>query len=315
MKHDLTLMRVSESRLPLWRLLVDGQGSDLYVSHEFREPGRPAAFHLLRSEEGVPRRAQDLPSLFSASTQDGIIAHIRAENLVARVEAQALGAPVLVLSPALVLSAPDNAVVSNLVLPTPVGRLSPTRTGPVSVYGKERAVSLAHAWMFARVPAVYLGENGRPLPAYWDWARAGWRGESGQQMLSLPPGSPVFWDGALLSEEEARADIFVPTYQAWVREQPAFAKLQALYARNDEAPLVLLDPAGFDPGAVGLSLKDAILDASRPFCPALVVGMMLQYGPDCRLDTLPAKVQPAVTVSSEKGKERATVRIRRRIRR
>jgi len=156
--------------------------------------------------------------------------------------------------------------------------LSPFHLGPVELYDGHRARCMENGWQFAKVYACHADEEGKPLPAYWEWAQAGWAkpaqrypmGKGAKPMYSL-------WDGEHLGYLEARARVYWPLYRDAVRNTAGFARLQELHAKG---PLSLFDFDGYDAQARCLSIKDVSLYVPRPMGHAFVLKAMLMYGPD-----------------------------------
>jgi hypothetical protein len=157
--------------------------------------------------------------------------------------------------------------------------LSPFHLGPVRMYpgaGVYEATNVENAWQFAKVYARHVGDDGKPTPDYFEWARAGWRH---RRAIRYPMGKgavPEFswWDGEPLTYVEARKKVYTRIYAKAVYGTPAFEQLAQLY--RDAGEILLWDFDGYDHHKLGMSLKEVLHDPTRKMGHAFVLAMLLE---------------------------------------
>ena len=154
--------------------------------------------------------------------------------------------------------------------------LSPFYIGPCPLY-EDQGVSLnmENAWQYSKVYAQHVGPDGRPTPAYFEWARDGW---SNQRAVRYPMGrgvKPEFsWWGeehGQVSYVEARKLIYIPLYVRAVSRTADFHRLRALY--RTAGSLVLWD---FDGWTSGMTFKAKLNDPSRPLGHGHILAALLE---------------------------------------
>jgi hypothetical protein len=154
--------------------------------------------------------------------------------------------------------------------------LSPFLLGPVKLYGDYVAQNVENAWQFSKVYAEHVGSDGKPSPAYFEWAKQGWMDTKAHR---YPMGKGVkpsfsYWDGQQLTYVEARKKIYIPTYSAAVRESQAFKQLRSLYSVMED--IVLWDFDGYDHRSLGMTYEDVVNSNDRKCGHGFVLAMMLE---------------------------------------
>ena len=139
---------------------------------------------------------------------------------------------------------------------------SPFFVGPVFLYNGMTAKNVENAWQFAKVYREFIGEDGIPTEAYFEWAQHGWNSSTA---IRHPMGNstPVFswWAGQPLDYIESREQIYIPLYSGAVMRTEGFKELKRLYDAGEK--LCLLDYDAYDHQALKYSMQDIISDPKR----------------------------------------------------
>lgn len=152
---------------------------------------------------------------------------------------------------------------------------SPFFAGPVSLYGGHIAKNVENAWQYTKVYSRFLGENGDPSPAYFEWAQEGWN-DAVAHRYPLGRITPKYswWDGRKLGYIEARKQIYVPLYSRAVVRTEGFQVLKRLYAAGE--PICLLDYDAYDYGALGYGPEDVLNDPDHTLGHCFVLKFLLE---------------------------------------
>jgi len=154
--------------------------------------------------------------------------------------------------------------------------LSPFFLGPCKLYDGFESLNCENAWQFTKVYKKFVGKDGNPSPAYWDWAVEGW---NSKWAYRYPMGKGMipeysYWAGEKLGYVEARKKIYVPLYYKAVRATIAYHKLKREYQNN--SIIYLWDFDGYDNESLGMSLIDVLNCPTKKMGHAFVLARMLE---------------------------------------
>lgn len=166
--------------------------------------------------------------------------------------------------------------------------LSPFALGPIALYASHTARLFENAWQFAKLYPEHADANGQPTNRYWTWAQNGWRSTTAFRYPLGKGRKPLcsLWNGRRLDYIAARQQIYIPLYQNAVKQTNAYKRLERLYLAHGH--ITLFDFDGYDHRKLGMSFKDVINCPTRICGHAFVLAIMLTYGSNFTIDTLPA---------------------------
>lgn len=156
--------------------------------------------------------------------------------------------------------------------------LSPFHLGPVPLYGGRISQTMENAWQYAKVYRQHLNEQHQPAQSYWHWAEEGWANPRAVRYPMGKGAKPAYslWEGEKLGYIDARLQLYWTMYQNAVVQTRGFEKLAQLAASSEE--VVLFDFDGYDNEARKMSLRDVMLNPSRPMGHAFVLKALLERG-------------------------------------
>jgi hypothetical protein len=162
--------------------------------------------------------------------------------------------------------------------------LSPFFLGPCALYDGRTARRMENAWQFSKVYPDHADATGMPLETYWKWAESGWRSDLAHRYPMGKGRKPLYllWEGERFGYVEGRLRVYWRLYRDSVRVSPAFERLRTLHASG--AQIVLFDFDGYNHEAMGLRLRDALLNDQRPMGHAFVLKSMLLFGEKVEAD-------------------------------
>lgn len=171
--------------------------------------------------------------------------------------------------------------------------LSPFYLGPCELYGGFRAMKMENAWQYSKVYPEFVGEDGKPTEAYYEWANEGW---SNSRAVRYPMGKgkkPLYsvWADPTKTYPyvEARKAIYIPLYARAVIKTKGFQVLLDTY--NDicslkQGTLYLKDYDAYRHEEKGLTLTDVVNNPNKKCGHAFVLMMLLTQDPilkECQL--------------------------------
>lgn len=157
--------------------------------------------------------------------------------------------------------------------------LSPFFLGPVPLYDGSvvpAATCVENGWQFSKVYPPFVGPGGLPLPAYFQWAKAGWENPVAQRYPMGKGAIPAYswWAGETMDYIAARKRIYIPLYAKAVLPTAAFNQLLALYKANGE--ITLWDFDGYDHRRLGMTLREVVDNPDRKMGHAFVLALLLE---------------------------------------
>lgn len=174
---------------------------------------------------------------------------------------------------------PDDAIVIDVTSRSlSSGKwFSPFYVGPVDLYDGYRAQNVENAYQFARVHPEYLGYDGNPNEAYFEWAKKGW---ATKKPIKYPMGAwstPLFhwWNGKKLNRLEAQNQIFLPLYKEAVIKTDVFKNLKEFYKTTDK-DIYLIDFEGYDHRFLELSWDEVMNHPHYPIGQGFALCMILE---------------------------------------
>lgn len=156
--------------------------------------------------------------------------------------------------------------------------LSPFHLGPVPLYGGHISRTMENAWQYAKVYRQHLDAQHQPSQSYWHWAEEGWANPRAVRYPMGKGAKPAYslWEGEQLGYIDARLKLYWTMYQNAVMQTRGFERLAQIAASSEE--VVLFDFDGYDNEARNMSLRDVMLNPSRPMGHAFVLKALLERG-------------------------------------
>lgn len=152
---------------------------------------------------------------------------------------------------------------------------SPFLCGPVRLYGGYTAKCVENAYQYAKVYREFIGEDGLPSSAYFEWAQSGWNSSVAvRRPFGYRGPKYSWWDGEKLDLIESRRKIYIPLYSKAVVKTPGFKELQRLYAAGEN--LCLIDYDAYDMDSLGYTPDDVINDDTRTLGHCFVLKFLLE---------------------------------------
>jgi len=168
------------------------------------------------------------------------------------------------------------------------GAFSPFRLGPVRLWGGHVSLTIENAWQFSKVYPDQVDESGNPSPAWYAWARRGWRSPHAERYPRGKGAKPLYawWDGKKLGYIEARKRIYIPLYAEAVLRTPEF---EILCRRAENEHIALFDLDGYREDLYGMSLLDVIECPDRTMGHAFVLKLLVEHGGRYDVDQMAAE--------------------------
>lgn len=154
--------------------------------------------------------------------------------------------------------------------------LSPFVLGPITlpaIYSE----NFENLWQFSKVYwPEHVDADSNPTQAWYDWRASGFANKRAQRYPMGKGRKPLYsmWGETKLEYVQARKEIYAPIYAHFVRETPAYKRLEAIHASSNT--LVLRDYDAYDHIKEGVSLAQVINNPNKKCGHAFVLAMMLE---------------------------------------